>query len=235
MCSVKVIVTRPEDVLSEGKDLWGTVVVAQFIGKVPNFSYFQRTVQLIWGTDGDVEIFPTGNPLYMDNITAEKKKLAYAKVCVEIEVARKIPKYITIVLGRDCKTTEWRLKQQGTSVVGSENNSGSGGSKSLQGRVGSKVKFPTLVDEAAKDVSMTNDVQQPSSVVALMDNIKAQVRDSLAKRKLEVDKRKGVLVKDVKVQDEITSVQGQFNVGHVGIDGKNAKVQDKGCSNDGKV
>ncbi|XVF64957.1 hypothetical protein PTKIN_Ptkin09bG0208500 [Pterospermum kingtungense] len=43
--------------------------------------------------------------MHMDNITAEKKKLAYAKVCVEIDMARKIPKYIAVVLGRDCKTS----------------------------------------------------------------------------------------------------------------------------------
>ncbi|XVF69093.1 hypothetical protein PTKIN_Ptkin11bG0052800 [Pterospermum kingtungense] len=308
--------------------------MAQFIGKVPNFSYVQKMVQLIWGAEGDVDIFPVGdnlfifqfpstavrdrilesgpwhmnnqpliirkwepglksldfslskvpiwlhlrnvplelftrrglsyiasaigNPLYMDSITAERKKLAYAKVCVEIEVASKIPKYITIVLGKDCKTsvvveTLWlpakcaqccvfghsdrtclnkkigenvqmrKPKQVKAIDVGFGNNSilevgsGSGGSRNSQGKEGSDVKFYTMLEEAAKDV------KKPYSVAALMDNIKTQVRDSLAKRKLEVEKGKGILVADVnddKVQ-EMPHVQGRIN-------GK-----DEGCSTDG--
>ncbi|XVF43513.1 hypothetical protein PTKIN_Ptkin02bG0045700 [Pterospermum kingtungense] len=150
----EVIVTLSEDVLNEGKDLWNTV-------------------------GGSIHC-AIGNPLYIDNFTVEKKKLAYAKVCVEIDVVRKIPKYITVVL-------------------------------------------------VAKGVT------KPSTVATMMDNIKAQLRDSLARRKHEVDKRKVVLVDDVKIQDEIFSIQGQINVGHVEIDGKNVQVQDKGCSNNGKV
>ena len=39
-----------------------------------------------------------GNPLYMDRITANQQKLSYAKVCVEIEVTKDIPRSIEVEL-----------------------------------------------------------------------------------------------------------------------------------------
>ena len=38
-------------------------MVAQFIGKIPNFSYFQRVVNVLWGADGEVNVKLTGTNL----------------------------------------------------------------------------------------------------------------------------------------------------------------------------
>ena len=40
-----------------------------------------------------------GNPLYMDRITANKQRLAFAKICVEIEASLEIPKIIELEMG----------------------------------------------------------------------------------------------------------------------------------------
>ena len=42
-----------------------------------------------------------GNPIYMDHITARQERLAFAKVCVEIEASFEIPRTIEIVIGND--------------------------------------------------------------------------------------------------------------------------------------
>ncbi|XVF79070.1 hypothetical protein PTKIN_Ptkin14bG0189800 [Pterospermum kingtungense] len=39
-----------------------------------------------------------GRPLYMDRITAQRERLAFARVCVEIEVTKEIPKKIEVLL-----------------------------------------------------------------------------------------------------------------------------------------
>ncbi|KAK8673477.1 hypothetical protein V6N13_111811 [Hibiscus sabdariffa] len=39
-----------------------------------------------------------GNPLYMDSITANRERLEYAKVCVEIGACSSIPKFIDVLL-----------------------------------------------------------------------------------------------------------------------------------------
>ena len=44
-----------------------------------------------------------GNPLYMDSITAKQQRLAYARVCVEVEASMDIPKRIEVEL-RDGKS-----------------------------------------------------------------------------------------------------------------------------------
>ncbi|XVE59250.1 hypothetical protein DITRI_Ditri05aG0030900 [Diplodiscus trichospermus] len=45
-----------------------------------------------------------GKPLYMDRITAYHQRLAYAKLCVEIDIGAEIPKYIY-----RCKNEEWEV------------------------------------------------------------------------------------------------------------------------------
>ena len=40
-----------------------------------------------------------GNPLYMDRITAGQQRLSYAKIYVEIEASKEIPKSIEVELG----------------------------------------------------------------------------------------------------------------------------------------
>ena len=37
-----------------------------------------------------------GNPLYMDRITATQQRLAFAKICVEIDVSTDIPRFIEV-------------------------------------------------------------------------------------------------------------------------------------------
>ena len=39
-----------------------------------------------------------GNPFYMDSITANQQRLAYAKVCVEVEASMEIPSSIEVEL-----------------------------------------------------------------------------------------------------------------------------------------
>ena len=39
-----------------------------------------------------------GNPLYIDRITANQQRLAFAKVCVEVEAAIEIPRFIEVEL-----------------------------------------------------------------------------------------------------------------------------------------
>ncbi|XVE91311.1 hypothetical protein DITRI_Ditri20bG0143500 [Diplodiscus trichospermus] len=139
----KVIVAPPIEAFEEGVDLWSNAVVAQFIRKMPNFSLFQRLVNVLWGDDGHIDIRPAGvnvfiiqfpnssmrdrvlesgpwhiqnkpiivrkwepgmrslefnmeklPPLYMDKITANQKRLSYAKVCVEMEATKDIPRLL---------------------------------------------------------------------------------------------------------------------------------------------
>ena len=37
-----------------------------------------------------------GNPLYMDKFTASRSRLAFAKICVEMEAASTIPRFIDV-------------------------------------------------------------------------------------------------------------------------------------------
>ena len=46
-----------------------------------------------------------GTPLYMDRITARQERLAYAKICVEIEACKEIPQTIEIVMGNGSTVT----------------------------------------------------------------------------------------------------------------------------------
>ncbi|XVF50653.1 hypothetical protein PTKIN_Ptkin04bG0119100 [Pterospermum kingtungense] len=171
-----------------------------------------------------------GNPLYMDIVTAERKKMAYAKVCVEIDVTRKIPRYITVNLGSNCKTlvvveTFWLpAKLDQCCVFGhSEKNCPNrkiaqkfqvwipkqqGVKTEVAGpkNQGKSFQGRTGYDARfsmlkADDKAFTSTIiQQPAIVADPMENIKAKVRDGLAM----VDKGKGMLVaneRDVEVQD----------------------------------
>ena len=167
-----MLISPPADVYEEGELQWKNAVVAQFVGKIPNFSVFQKMVNLLWGEEGEVDLRPAGhnlfiiqfsssalrdrvletgpwhiqnkplivrkwepgmeslqlnmaklpiwiqlgniplelftqrgisyiasaigNPLYMDRITASQQRLAFAKVCVEVEAAKDIPKIIEV-------------------------------------------------------------------------------------------------------------------------------------------
>ncbi|XVF82969.1 hypothetical protein PTKIN_Ptkin16aG0095000 [Pterospermum kingtungense] len=164
------IVAPPLD--EEGELQWKNSLVVQFIGKIPNFSYFVKMVTLLWGSEGGIEVKPTGqnlflvkfstaesrdkvlesgpwhlqnrpliirkweprlraldldlkripvwvhlhdvpyelftkkglsyiasvigHPLYMDKFIAKQQRLAYAKVCIELDAAREIPKLVKV-------------------------------------------------------------------------------------------------------------------------------------------
>ena len=59
----KIIV--PPEVIEEGVNHWQNSVVAQFIGKIPNFSYFQRVVNVLWGVNGEVNVKSAGATLFI--------------------------------------------------------------------------------------------------------------------------------------------------------------------------
>ena len=59
------IVTPPSGVFEEGELLWKNAVVAQFVGRIPNFSVFQKMVNILWGDDGEIDIRPTGHNLFV--------------------------------------------------------------------------------------------------------------------------------------------------------------------------
>ena len=61
----KVIVAPPAEIFEEGVDCWKNSVVAQFIGRAPNFSLFQRVAKVLWGADGDVDVRPAGSNTFI--------------------------------------------------------------------------------------------------------------------------------------------------------------------------
>ena len=59
----KVVVL--EEVIDEGISQWQNSVIAQFIGRVPNFNLFQKLVNVLWGMDGEVHVKPTRPNLFI--------------------------------------------------------------------------------------------------------------------------------------------------------------------------
>ncbi|XVF60890.1 hypothetical protein PTKIN_Ptkin08bG0084500 [Pterospermum kingtungense] len=55
----------PDDVLDEGERSWTSSIVAQFAGRVPNFSAFQKQANLLWGKEGNVDIRSAGKNLFI--------------------------------------------------------------------------------------------------------------------------------------------------------------------------
>ena len=168
----RIIVEPLFEIFEEGIKCWKNAIVAQFIGRAPNFSLFQNMAKVLWGADEDVDVRPAGvnnfiiqlpnssirdriletgpwhiqnmpiimrkwmpdmetldfnmskmpmwihlgnvplelftknglsylasvlgNPLYMDRITANQQRLAFAKICVEVDVTIEIPKFIEV-------------------------------------------------------------------------------------------------------------------------------------------
>ena len=45
----KIRVAHPEKVIDEGEMMWKNTVVAQFVGRIPNFNMFQKLVNMLWG------------------------------------------------------------------------------------------------------------------------------------------------------------------------------------------
>ncbi|XVF43773.1 hypothetical protein PTKIN_Ptkin02bG0067200 [Pterospermum kingtungense] len=96
------VAAPPPAIFEKGETKWQNAVVAQFIGKLPNFSLFHRMVNSLRGSDGLKALSHIasviGIPLYMDQITATCKQLSYAKVCVEIGMDKEIPSSVKIVM-----------------------------------------------------------------------------------------------------------------------------------------
>ena len=61
----KIIVEPPVEIFDEGAECWKNAVVGQFIGQIPNFSLFQRLVNMLWGADGEVDVRPAGSNLFI--------------------------------------------------------------------------------------------------------------------------------------------------------------------------
>ena len=74
----KVVVMPPHEVFAEGEILWKNSVVAQFIGKVPNFSLFQKLINMLWGNEREVVIRSAGPNLFIiqfPNVVARDRVL----------------------------------------------------------------------------------------------------------------------------------------------------------------
>ncbi|XVF63676.1 hypothetical protein PTKIN_Ptkin09bG0105500 [Pterospermum kingtungense] len=180
-----------------------------------------------------------GVPLYMDRFTAEQERLAFAKVCSACvqfghsdKTCRNMPKFGD----KNSIEKKWVPKvarvattvgNVGPAVGNLELNKSSrvGNRNSVegirqQGKASSETRFSILmeeeVDKTNSGVDRNKDLKQPSTIADLMNNIKAQVQESLVKRTIE-DKVKGILVQDTldqkKVDDTVKNKQaGVFNV-----------------------
>ncbi|XVF81982.1 hypothetical protein PTKIN_Ptkin16aG0006300 [Pterospermum kingtungense] len=61
----KVIVAPPREVFEKGMNQWKESLVVQFIAGVPNFSLFKKLAKQLWGSDGEFEILPIDNDLFI--------------------------------------------------------------------------------------------------------------------------------------------------------------------------
>ncbi|XVF61389.1 hypothetical protein PTKIN_Ptkin08bG0125400 [Pterospermum kingtungense] len=61
----EVCVVPSSDTLKEGLKQWQNSIVAQVVGRTPNFSYFQKMVQILWGSNGEVTTFPASHNMFM--------------------------------------------------------------------------------------------------------------------------------------------------------------------------
>ena len=61
----QVLVSSPDDIFEEGIEYWKNAVIAQFIGRISNFSFFQKRVNVLWGEDGEVDFRPAGPNLFI--------------------------------------------------------------------------------------------------------------------------------------------------------------------------
>ena len=40
-------------------------IVVQFVSRIPSFNVFQKTINVLWGEDGTVDIRPAGHNLFI--------------------------------------------------------------------------------------------------------------------------------------------------------------------------
>ena len=60
-----MIVSPPPKAIEKEELKWQNVVVVQFEGKIPNFSLFQRMVNVFWEKDGEIDIQPVEFNLFI--------------------------------------------------------------------------------------------------------------------------------------------------------------------------
>ena len=60
-----MLVSPPNDIFEEGIKYWKNAVIAQFISRIPNFSFFQKMVNVLWGADGEVDLRLAGPNLFI--------------------------------------------------------------------------------------------------------------------------------------------------------------------------
>ncbi|XVE90995.1 hypothetical protein DITRI_Ditri20bG0120300 [Diplodiscus trichospermus] len=65
MADGKVLVSPSKKIFKEGELPWKNTIVVQFIGKIPNFSAFQKMVNILWGEFGEVDIKLAGTNLFI--------------------------------------------------------------------------------------------------------------------------------------------------------------------------
>ncbi|XVF40910.1 hypothetical protein PTKIN_Ptkin01aG0154800 [Pterospermum kingtungense] len=61
----ETIIAPPNEVFERGIDRWKNALVIQFIGRIPNFSYFQKMVNTLWGAESAVDLRSAGSNLFI--------------------------------------------------------------------------------------------------------------------------------------------------------------------------
>ncbi|KAK8668938.1 hypothetical protein V6N13_106383 [Hibiscus sabdariffa] len=65
-------VQPPKEVLSNGAKQWDNTLVGNFLGKSPNLSVFQKTVDRLWGRESSVQICFLAPSVYMINFPSRR-------------------------------------------------------------------------------------------------------------------------------------------------------------------
>ncbi|KAK8568471.1 hypothetical protein V6N12_007022 [Hibiscus sabdariffa] len=66
-------VQPPKEVLSNGAKQWDNTLVGNFLGKSPNLSVFQKTVDRLWGRESSVQICFLAPSVYMINFPSRRE------------------------------------------------------------------------------------------------------------------------------------------------------------------
>ncbi|XVF44413.1 hypothetical protein PTKIN_Ptkin02bG0118400 [Pterospermum kingtungense] len=69
-----VRVFPPSEFIEIGEKHWANAVVAQLIGRTPNFSALQKILNLLWGNGGAVDLRPAGTNLFLVNFSSSEDR-----------------------------------------------------------------------------------------------------------------------------------------------------------------
>ncbi|XVE63418.1 hypothetical protein DITRI_Ditri07aG0019100 [Diplodiscus trichospermus] len=61
----KTFIAPSKEIYEEGEQYWRNAIVAQFVGKIPNFGAFQKMVNILWGESSEVDVRPAGTNLFI--------------------------------------------------------------------------------------------------------------------------------------------------------------------------